>query len=409
MLHRRYLLLIFYFLTRQLIASESPNIGDLSIFPPDNPWNWDISAYAVHPNSDNFIATIGRDKTLHPDFGTVWEGAPIGIPYAVVGRDQGLVPISYTAYGDESDPGPFPIPLKAAIEGGPDSNGDRHVIAVDFDHAMLYELYRAFPGNDFWEAESGAKFDLVSSSHRPEGWTSADAAGLPIFPGLVRYEEVYLRKEIAHALRFTVRQTRREYIWPARHFASSSTDPNHPPMGLRFRLKADFKIDSFSEPVQVILLALKKYGMMVADNGSDWYISGAPDDRWDDELLGELKTIAGSNFEAVLTVDANGDPIYPPQTVVRSQKSQWLSLATANYPNPFNSSTIIKYILPESGHVSLCIYNLSGQEIAMLYAGNQSAGEHEVKWTPGDLASGVYFFRLQTGESVQLGKILYQK
>lgn len=282
-----------------LLGSESPGIGDIIVFPDDNPWNWDISAHQVHPNSNNFIASIGKDKTLHPDFGTIWNGAPIGIPYIVVSADQAEVPIVYTAYGDESDPGPFPIPLDTPIEGGPDGSGDRHVIAVDVDNQMLYELYNAFPVEGHWEAESGAKFDLSSNVLRPEGWTSADAAGLPIFPGLLRYEDVYIKKQINHALRFTVQSTQKKYIWPARHFASSSTDPNHPPMGLRFRLKSDFDISHFSEPIQVILLALKKHGMIVADNGSDWFISGSPDDRWDDDVLGELKSITGSYFEAI--------------------------------------------------------------------------------------------------------------
>jgi hypothetical protein len=166
-----------------LSASESPGIGDLKIFPADNPWNWDISAHPVHPNSDNFIASIGKEVTLHPDFGTVWNGAPNGIPYVVVTGGQARVPVVYTAYGDESDSGPFPTPLVAPVEGGPDGDGDRHVIAVDVDNAMLYEQYRAFPQDDNWEAESGAVFDLTRNEVRPAGWTSTDATGLPIFHG----------------------------------------------------------------------------------------------------------------------------------------------------------------------------------------------------------------------------------
>ena len=407
--HKIEMILILSLIFKQLLSFESPSIGDLKVFPDDNPWHWDISSHDVHPNSDNFIESIGRDRTLHPDFGTVWNGAPNGIPYIVIGYNQPLLPIVYTAYGDESDPGPFPIPLNAAIEGGPDADGDRHVIAVDVDNAMLYELYRAFPSNGFWEAESGAKFNFFSNELRPAGWTSADAAGLPIFPGLVRYEEVYIRKKIDHALRFTVRRTRREYLWPARHFASSSTDPNHPPMGQRFRLKADFKIDSFSEPVQVILMALKKHGMIVADNGSDWFISGAPDDRWDDDVLRELKSITGSNFEAVLTVDANGEPIYPIETFVRARNPQQIDLLVKNYPNPFNSSTALKYSLSEACDASLRIYNLAGQEIATLFEGYQHAGDHEFRWNPDELASGVYLYRLQAGGMARVGKIVYQK
>ena len=281
-------------------STVETDIEDINIFPADNPWNIDISDYPVHPNSDNFISSIGREKGIHPDFGTRWDGAPNGIPYAVVPGTQALVPITFTAYGDESDPGPYPIPDDAPVEGGNDSTGDRHVIVIDRDNLMLYELYRAFKVPDGWEAESGAKWDLSSNDVRPKYWTSADAAGLPIFPGLVRFAEVD-RGEIDHALRFTVSQTQRGFIFPARHFASSSSNPNFPPMGLRLRLKAEFDISGFSPRNQVILKALKKYGMLVADNGGDWFISGAPDDRWDDEDLSQLKKIKGKDFEVVYT------------------------------------------------------------------------------------------------------------
>ncbi len=268
-------------------------------FPDDNPWNKDISAVAVDPNSDNLIASIGLNTGLHPDFGTYWEGQPIGIPFTVVSANQPKININRFLYDDESDHGLYPIPPDAPIEGGPDSDGDRHVIVVDKDNWKLYELYRAFPVNGGWKADSGAIFDLSSNKLRPEGWTSADAAGLPIFPGLVRYEEVVEQKEIKHALRFTCRKTRRAYISPARHYASSSDDPNLPPMGMRVRLKADFDISPYPENVRVILKALKTYGMFVADNGSDWFISGAPDMRWDDEELSVLKNVKGRNFEVV--------------------------------------------------------------------------------------------------------------
>jgi hypothetical protein len=241
----------------------------------------------------------------------VWDGAPIGIPYVVVTIAQPLVPVTYTDWGDESDPGPFPIPLTAAIEGGSASDGDRHVIAIDKDRKYLYELSNAFPQTDYWNASCGAMFDLTANHDRPLGWTSADAAGLPIFPGLVRYEEVYIKKEVNHAIRMTIQNSQKAYIYPARHYASSSTDVNRPPMGLRFRMKASFNISGFSPPIQVICLAMKKHGLIVADNGSNWYISGAPDPRWSDDTLGELKTIPGSAFEAVLTVDAQGNPIKP--------------------------------------------------------------------------------------------------
>jgi len=281
-------------------TGDVPGIEDLQIFPPDNPWNTDVSGYAVHPLSSRFVASIGADGGLHPDFGTTWQGVPNGIPYAVVGADQPPVPIFFTAYGEESDPGPYPVPDDAPIEGGEASDGDRHVIVIERDGQMLYELYRAFRRDDGWEAESGAKWDLASNAVRPRHWTSADAAGLPIFPGLVRYDEV-LTGRIDHALRFTVGRTQRGFIFPARHHASNSTDPDLPPMGLRLRLMATVDISDFSETNRVILQALKRYGMFVADNGGDWYLSGAPDPRWDDGDLAELRRIKGSDFEVVYT------------------------------------------------------------------------------------------------------------
>jgi hypothetical protein len=294
-----------------VFAGPDQDLGDFKVFPDDNVWKWDVSNYQVHPNSANFLASVGTTTNLHPDFGTEWNGAPIGIPYLVVTSAQPLVPVVYTDYGNESDPGPFPIPLTAAIEGGAASDGDRHVITVDKDRKILCELYYAFPKTANWEASSGAKFDLTINEDHPLGWTSADAAGLPIFPGLVRYEEVYLKKEVNHAIRMTVQNSQKAYIYPARHYASSSTDSNRPPMGLRFRMKASYDISRFSPPIQVICLAMKKHGLIVADNGSNWYISGAPDPRWSDDTLGQLKTIPGSAFEVVLTIDSQGNPLRP--------------------------------------------------------------------------------------------------
>jgi hypothetical protein len=273
---------------------------DFAVFPADNPWNSDISAYPVHPDSASFIAAIGSGGELHPNFGTVWDGAPNGIPYRVVGAGQAPVPVTYTAYGDESDPGPFPIPDDASVEGGDNGDGDRHVIVIDRDQRILYELYRAFKVAGGWEAESGAKWSLDSNAVRPKYWTSADAAGLPIFPGLVRYLEVQ-QGEISHALRFTVERTQRGFIYPARHFASASSNPALPPMGLRLRLKRDVDISGFSAINQRILRALKKFGMIVADNGADWFLCGAPDERWNDDDLHELHRIRGRDFEAVYT------------------------------------------------------------------------------------------------------------
>ena len=288
-------------------ATPTPISSACTIFPADNPWNTDISAYPVHPNSANWVNFIGSTKFLHPDFGTFWNGAPIGIPYVVVPANQPRVPIEFD-YWDESDPGPYPIPDNPPIEGGPNSTGDRHILMLGLERCELHEVFYAWPPgtgpnpyNDRWWAGSGAYFDLRSNALRPDGWTSADAAGLPILPGLVRYDEVVEQGAIHHALRFTVRQTQRGYIHPATHFASSTTDPNVPPMGLRMRMKASYSCAAYTSEVQVICAALKKYGMFLADNGSDWFVSGAHDPRWNDSRLGDLKKIPGSAFEAVNT------------------------------------------------------------------------------------------------------------
>jgi len=268
-------------------------------FPDDNPWNTEIAGSPVDPMSSTLIASCGL-RNLHPDFGTVWQGAPIGIPYVVVGGSQPRVPVTF-GYADESDPGPYPIPPDAPIEGGANASGDRHVLVLDRDAWVLYEMFDAHPvnGGASWTAGSGAVFDLSSNDLRPPGWTSADAAGLPIFPGLVRYDEAVDRGEIRHALRFTCPRTRRAYVPPARHWASSATDPSLPPMGMRVRLRADFDVSGFPEEVQVILTAMKRYGMFLADNGSGWFVSGAPDARWDDDRLGTLKSVPSSAFEVI--------------------------------------------------------------------------------------------------------------
>lgn len=275
------------------------NLSGLPVFPADNPWNQDISAAPVDPNSARLVASIGLTTSLHPDFGTYYNGAPWGISYVTVSGNQAKVPITYVDYPSESDPGPFPIPADAPIEGGPDGWGDRHVIVVDRDNAKLYELLRAFPTANGWNAMCGATFDLKSNALRPSGWTSADAAGLPIFPGLVRYEEAVEQGEIRHALRFTAMRTRREFVYPARHFASTSTDPSLPPMGARVRLKASVDISSYPPTAQVVLRALKRYGMILADNGGSWFVSGAPDPRWNDAEIDTLKRIKGSDFEVI--------------------------------------------------------------------------------------------------------------
>lgn len=267
-------------------------------FPAADPWNQDVSRLPVDPNSDALIARIGLEKNLHPDFGTVWNGAPNGIPYVVVPPSQPRVPVRFT-YADESDPGPYPVPTHAPIEGGPKGTGDRHVLVVDRDNRRLYELFSAFPQQKSWRAGSGAIFDLASSRPRPAGWTSADAAGLPIFPGLARYDEAVEQRAIRHALRFTCQITRRAYVFPGRHFASSRTDADLPPMGMRVRLKAGFDIRSFPPTARVILAALQRYGMLLADNGGDWFVSGAPNPRWNVEDLATLKRVKGRDFEVV--------------------------------------------------------------------------------------------------------------
>lgn len=277
--------------------------GDVAIFPAENPWNQDVSRLPVHARSRQYLDSVGLGKPLHPDFGTVWNGAPSGIPYVVVGPKQSKQTVEFE-YPDESDAGPYPIPENPPLEGGPNAplDSDRHILMVDPAAKKLYELFHCVQQPDGrWKAGSGAIFDLTTNKLRPAGWTSADAAGLPIFPGLVRYDEIVEQGELRHALRFTVRKTQRAYIPPATHFASRSTDPNLPPMGLRVRLRADYDVSRFPDCAQVILRGLKTYGMILADNGGDWFVSGAPDPRWNDDELGTLKRVKVSDFEVVET------------------------------------------------------------------------------------------------------------
>src|SRR5258706_928122 len=291
-----------------IAQAQPPTIGACTVLPADNIWNTPVDQLPASPSSSTYVATIGPTLPVHADFGSgTYNGGPIGIPFVTVPGTQTKYPATFL-YADESDAGPYAVPLDVPIEGGSQSNGDRHAIAVDVDNCILYELYRAFPQTSSWKADSGAIFNLLSNALRPATWTSADAAGLPIMPGLVRYDEV-AAGEIRHAIRLTVPQTRRAFIWPARHYASSLTDPKYPPMGQRFRLRASFDISSFSPEDQVILRAMKKYGMMIADNGSAWFISGAPDSRWNNTNLSDLRRVIGSDFEAVdvssLIIDPN--------------------------------------------------------------------------------------------------------
>jgi len=286
-------------LATMLAARGQPHIAGCEVFPSNNIWNTPVDKLPVDPNSNHYVTTIGANVPAHPDFGSgLYAGGPIGIPFMTVPGTQPKVSVTFE-YSDESDRGPYPIPANVPIEGGAQSSGDRHVLVIDHDNCILYEMWSSYPQPDgSWQAGSGAIFHLKSNALRPAGWTSADAAGLPIFPGLVRYDEV-AAGEILHAIRFTAPQTRNTYIWPARHEASELTAAYFPPMGQRFRLKANFDISAFAKPVQVILRALKKYGMILADNGSSWYLSGAPDNRWDNEVLHQITQLQGSDFEAV--------------------------------------------------------------------------------------------------------------
>ncbi len=295
-----------------------PTVAGCTVFPADNLWNTRVDSALVHPNSAAYIANINanaensRQLNLHPDFGA---DPTYGIPWATVPGSQPLVPVDFY-YPDESDPGPYPIPPDAPVEAG----GDRHVLIIDQDNCILYEMFDSTfngPPSNSWSAGSGAIFDLGSNALRPEGWTSADAAGLPIFPGLARCEEAN-SGVINHALRFTVRRTQQAYVYPARHFASSLTDANYPPMGLRFRLRADYPINTFPPQSKAIATALQQYGMILADNGSNWFISGETNPTcWDADDLETIKTIPGSAFEVVVNtgVEPSSANATPTRTV----------------------------------------------------------------------------------------------
>jgi hypothetical protein len=281
-------------------ALRVPGAPKCPVFPATNAWNERVDTLPVAANSAQMIQSIGLDTGLHPDFGSgLYDGQPIGIPYDVVSKQTKRSRVKFD-YADESDKGPYPIPKSVHIEGGRASTGDRHALLLDKDACKLYELFALYPKSGGWTAGSGAILNLRSNALRPAGWTSADAAGLPIFPGLVRYDEV-AHGVIDHALRFTAAHTRRAYVYPARHYASSSDDPALPPMGLRVRLKASVDISGFPKQARVVLQALKTYGMILADNGSNWYISGAPNPHWSNDDLHSLGRITGSMFEVVTT------------------------------------------------------------------------------------------------------------
>jgi hypothetical protein len=282
-------------------ALRMPAAPKCQVFPATNAWNQRVDRLPVATDSGAIVRSIGVGDHVHADFGSgLWDGGPIGIPITVVGRKTPRSRVSFE-YASESDKGPYPIPRGVKIEGGPNADGDRHALLLDKDSCRLYELFALYPRpGGGWRAGSGAIFDLRKNRLRPAGWTSADAAGLAILPGLARFDEVK-RGRIDHALRFTVSRTRRAYVYPARHFASDLTDPTLPPMGLRLRLKASFDTRPYPRQARIVLEALKRYGMIVADNGSDWYLSGAPDARWSNDQLHTLHRVTGSAFDVVDT------------------------------------------------------------------------------------------------------------
>jgi hypothetical protein len=347
-------------------------------FPANNAWNQNISQSSVDPNSDAIINFIGTSIPLHPDFGAgLYQGSTIGIPYVVVSGDP-FVNIRFTAYGSESDPSPMPIPHNAPIEGYPHpGDGDRHVLVLDRDNCWLYELYHSHAQKDgSWKANSAAVWDLLNDEQRPYTWTSADAAGLPIFPGLARYDEV-ASGQIQHALRFTLQYSRQAFTPPASHWAPNSTNAQAAPIGMRLRLKAAYDISSFPPQAKVILTALKQYGMIMADNGSSMYVSGDPDNRWSNDDLGTLKEVPASAFEVILM-----DPIYTPDNLPQGKPPRITSFAAtpasshAGQPVVLNwSATNASYFIvsPQVGAVrgnSVTVYP-TVTTIYTLYATNK--------------------------------------
>ena len=375
------------------------------VFPPDHALNMPIDSLPVHPNSDNYIASIGRTTSLHPDFGTSWNDGgkdyQMGIPYNIVGAGQPLVPISFD-YDDESDPGPWPIPQNPFIETVFDwreqDEGDRHLLIVDSSAGVLYEAWNSW-GNESgtsWEAGSGAKFDLKGYTLRPDEWTSADAAGLPIFPLLIRYDEVERalaeEGEVHHAIRFTASGTQKAYVWPARHLASSSTDKNRPPMGLRFRMKTEVDISGYSPRMQVILRTMKKYGLIMSDNGGNWFFQGTHDDRWDDEEINTLKKLRGSDFEAVDIspwtsrpgFDPNSGKV-PPAPGATTAKPRGIHFENGcevrrNRSGNSAASITVSFYQIQGGHTTIRVYDAYGRVAATLIDAIISSGRQTIGW-----------------------------
>jgi len=358
-------------------AGQGASLNGFRPFASDNPWNKDISASPVDSNSSAIISFIGPTIGLHPDFGSgQYQGSNIGIPYVVVGGTQAQVGVNFTAYGDESDPGPMPVPGNAPIEGDPNPAGDRHVLVLDNSNCFLYEFFNSVPNsNGSWNADSAAVWDLLADEQRPWGWTSADAAGLPIFPGLVRYDEV-AAGQIQHAIRVTLPQSRAAMIPPASHWAANSTSPNAPPMGMRLRLKSSYDISGFSANVQVILTAMKKFGLIMADNGSAMYISGAPDSRWDNDDLHNLSQVPASAFEVVQMT-----PVYTATNVPQGAAPSITSLTASSSTGAGSSVTLswsvsnASYLIvsPQAGAVRGASVTVSPAQTTTytLYATNQ--------------------------------------
>ncbi len=327
-------------------SGQGGSLNGFRPFASDNPWNQDISTSPVDSNSSAIINFIGPNIGLHPDFGSgEYQGSNIGIPYVVVSGTQAPVTVNFTAYGDESDPGPMPIPGNAPIEGDPNPSGDRHVLVLDNSNCFLYELFNSVANsNGSWNADSAAVWDLLSDEQRPWTWTSADAAGLPIFPGLVRYDEV-AAGQIQHAIRFTLPQSGAAMVPPASHWAATSSDPNAPPMGMKLRLKSSFDVSGFSTNVQVILNAMKKYGLIMADNGSAMYISGAPDSRWDNDDLHNLSQVPASAFEVVQM-----NPIYTASSVPQGA-APGIASFTATTSSGSGSSVTLSWSVSNAAYV----------------------------------------------------------
>ena len=378
-------------------AAAAPSIGGCQIFPSDNIWNTRIDSLPVHARSAAWISSIGASTGLKADFGSgLWEGYPIGIPYTTAPGSQPAVSIGFY-YGNQSDPGPYRLPANAPIEGG----SDHHVLVVDRDRCLLTEVYDATQNSPTsWSAGSGALYDLNGNALRPDGWTSADAAGLPILPGLARYDEI-VAGEIAHALRFTAVTTQKAYVWPARHYASNNTNPNVPPMGARVRLKSSVDVSGYPHEVRVVLVALQRYGMFLADNGSNWYISGAPDERWNNDNLRQLRNIVGSNLEFV---DSSSLMVHPDSAQVAGvaqppscSPRPSAKVDTAKLTGGRLDVTITAGVGPGAPNNSVKALRFNTPSNArILVNGQQVAGGSRVTWTGSDPAKFVVE-RIQAG------------